>query len=504
MNKLHKGPLPPPTTEDSTPFWEFIDTWGGNWMWRNIDTGNKPKDNMQWVADGMTEGTLIWTTDGSYNRKRAADLSGVGWIIFCKATRQQITGSFWERSTTASLFRAKMLCLCALHLLARAIAEYYDLHRWLAMMCWDNKWALLLSSHHKGWIRPSAKCADIRRSFWATKQTCQGGFKCIHVYGHMDQHLLWSQLSITQHLNCVCNTLAKQAVTSAIIEGYRKEQAQFFPREDIALILWGDKVTGDISVPLHFHSSKSVAHKYHLHQQKKGRWTHKQFKEVDWEHLDLAFKSKADNYRIWQSKQTSGSCRTGLQVGLYSREMYPDKQCPNRSARETDAHLMQCSDKDRTRLLIENVEELEKWMEMDGRTDPELIYWILKYILLWNDKPFSQLGYMSQKMCPLVENQDKIWWRDFTKGYISFHFYNIQQFHLSMSSSYLNGSDWTKQFITKILQLTHLQWIYRSISLHDKHQGYLRNKQSEDLLQEIANLSKLSPNKVPDNCRFLL
>jgi hypothetical protein len=69
---------------------------------------------------------------------------------------------------------------------------------------------------------------------------------------------------------------------------------------------------------------------------------------------------------------------------------------------------MQCSDKDRTRLLIENVEELEKWMEMDGRTDPELIYWILKYILLWNDKPFSQLGYMSQKMCPLVENQDKI------------------------------------------------------------------------------------------------
>jgi hypothetical protein len=56
-------------------------------MWRDINTGDKPKDNMQWVADGLTAGTLIWTTDGSYDRKNATDLSGVGWIIFCKATK---------------------------------------------------------------------------------------------------------------------------------------------------------------------------------------------------------------------------------------------------------------------------------------------------------------------------------------------------------------------------------------------------------------------------------
>ncbi len=29
MNKLQEGPLPPPAIEDSTPCWEFIDTWGG-------------------------------------------------------------------------------------------------------------------------------------------------------------------------------------------------------------------------------------------------------------------------------------------------------------------------------------------------------------------------------------------------------------------------------------------------------------------------------------------
>jgi hypothetical protein len=275
------------------------------------------------------------------------------------------------------------------------------------------------------------------------------------MYGHMDQHLSWSQLSLTQQLNCVCDTLAKQAVTRAIIKGYNDGHTQLLPQEDVALIVWGDKVTGNISGPLRFYASKAVAPKYHIHQRKKGKWIHKQFKEVDWEHLNLALKSKADNYKIWRSKQTSGFCGSRVQVGLYSGKMYPDERCPNCGARETDTHLMRCPDKDRTCLLIETVEELEKWMETDGRTDPELIYWTPKFILMHDDKPFSQLGYMSDKMRALAASQEKIGWQNFTEGYISWHFYNIQQFHLSMSNNFLNGSDWTKQFITKILQVTH-------------------------------------------------
>ena len=102
--------------------------------------------------------------------------------------------------------------------------------------------------------------------------------------------------------------------------------------------------------------------------------------------------------------------------------MYPDECCPNCGARETNAHLMQCLDKDRTRLLIKNVAELEKWMETDGQIDPERIYWIPKYILMQNNKQFTQLGYMSKKMRTLADSQDKIGWRHFTEGYISTHF----------------------------------------------------------------------------------
>jgi hypothetical protein len=224
----------------------------------------------------------------------------------------------------------------------------------------------------------------------------------------MDQHLSWLQLNLPQQLNCICNTLAKKAVMNAIANGHIEGPTQILPREDAALIIWGDKITGNISGSLRFHASKSVARKYHIQQRKKEKWTTEQFKEVDWEHLDLTLKSKADNYKIWQSKQASGFCGTRAQVGLYLGEPYPDERCPNCGARETNTHLMRCPDEDRTRLLIKNVDELEKWMETDGRTNTELIYWIPKYFLMRNNKPFSHMGHMLAKMQALAESQDKI------------------------------------------------------------------------------------------------
>jgi hypothetical protein len=44
-----------------------------------------------------------------------------------------------------------------------------------------------------------------------------------------------------------------------------------------------------------------------------------QFDEVvDWQHLELAMKTKPDMYKIWRSKQNSGFCGTRVQVGRYS------------------------------------------------------------------------------------------------------------------------------------------------------------------------------------------
>jgi ADP-glucose pyrophosphorylase len=73
-----------------------------------------------------------------------------------------------------------------------------------------------------------------------------------------------------------------------------------------------------------------------------------------------------------------------------------------------------------------------------------------------------------------------------------------------MTNNRLNGTDWTKQLISRILQITHSQWIYRNISLHDKSNGYLRNKTAEELAEEIHRLAELQPEDVPTESKFLL
>ncbi len=118
VNKLQDGPDLVNDPKEHTNFWDFIRSWGGSWMWDDIDFTQDTTQDLKWVAEGMQNNTLVWTTDASYDRKRAADLSGVGWIIFCKRTGLRVTGTLWEKSPSASSFRAEMLGLCCLHLLA--------------------------------------------------------------------------------------------------------------------------------------------------------------------------------------------------------------------------------------------------------------------------------------------------------------------------------------------------------------------------------------------------
>jgi hypothetical protein len=141
----------------------------------------------------------------------------------------------------------------------------------------------------------------------------------------MDRYLNWKQLSLIQQLNCVCNTLAKRAITAATCQGYHSRQSQFLPKEDVALVIWGNKVTGDISSPLRFHTSKEVAQQ-HLRTCTKDKWSHDKFDAVDWEHLDLTLKNKPDMYKIWRSKQNLGLLGTRVQVGCYSGNTCPDEQ----------------------------------------------------------------------------------------------------------------------------------------------------------------------------------
>ena len=91
------------------------------------------------------------------------------------------------------------------------------------------------------------------------KAMLTGHFTYQNVSGHMDRLLLWHQQSIAQQLNCVCNTIPKATVQRAIITGYLSVPTQLLLRDDVAIVIWGNKITKDVSHLVCFHASKEIA-----------------------------------------------------------------------------------------------------------------------------------------------------------------------------------------------------------------------------------------------------
>ncbi len=63
---------------------------------------------------------------------------------------------------------------------------------------------------------------------------------------------------------------------------------------------------------------------------------------------------------------------------------------------------------------------------------------------------------------------------------------------------------WITGFITQLLQVTHTQWIYRCVPVHDRTTGTLISTHKEDLIKEIEYQLTLGPNTLAEEDRFLL
>ena len=498
---------PPLATGPSKPtdFWAFLRSWGGTWMWEGLQGD---KEDLRWLIIGMESGSLIWVTDGSYDRKRAPLISGAGWLIHCTAAKKTLKGSFFEYSKNASSYRAELLGLCALHLFARALEAFFEVSEWSGKMCCDNESALNQASMTRRRVRPSSSCADILRSLRTSKGNISAQFTYEHVDSHMDRYKLWRQLTLEQQLNCICDNLAKSAVHRSIRVGFRVE-SYLLPLEDIAIVVNGEKMTSNFDEEIRFDLSRRHARQFLTTGLKTSKlWTEDQFDEVDWPMLHEALKGKPDGYKVWLSKQHTGFCGTRLQTARYAGDESINNSCPCcRDSREDAAHILLCPDEDRTKLLQESTEALEKWMLTRGNTYAEIAYWVPKYILCRGTRRFQDLGVMSPEMRSLAISQDKIGWRNFMEGRISRRFYSIQHFHLaisSISSSYLNGEDWTKKFISELLHITHSQWVYRNLILHDRQRGYLRLQEREAVQSEIERLMDTRPDEIPTESKFLL
>ncbi len=69
---------------------------------------------------------------------------------------------------------------------------------------------------------------------------------------------------------------------------------------------------------------------------------------------------------------------------------------------------------------------------------------------------------------------------------ISTKLLGIQDSYLRVRGSAWSSEKWATRLITQLLQVTHRQWIYRCIFVHDRTTGTLINQHKVKLLEEIT------------------
>jgi hypothetical protein len=146
---------------------------------------------------------------------------------------------------------------------------------------------------------------------------------------------------------------------------------------------------------------------------------------------------------------------------------------------------------------------LERWLhEVD--TDPELADCIVEYVqgrgqvlmeeIIWGaPKRFKAMG----------QSQDKIGWRRFLEGMISKEIMRVQQQHYALSGSRMSLERWSSGLITRLLEITHGQWVYRNFIVHDPVLGIIATARKEELLRKIERQRELGDAGLLEEDKYL-
>jgi hypothetical protein len=64
----------------------------------------------------------------------------------------------------------------------------------------------------------------------------------------------------------------------------------------------------------------------------------------------------------------------------------------------------------------------------------------------------------------------------------------MQQEYLKTRKARINSQDWIKQLITRLIKISHTQWIVQNLTLHDRQHGHLTNLRQEELAAKMETL----------------
>jgi hypothetical protein len=90
------------------------------------------------------------------------------------------------------------------------------------------------------------------------------------------------------------------------------------------------------------------------------------------------------------------------------------------------------------------------------------------------------------------------------EGMISRDLVELQKYVLIESESRMLVETWAKGLVIKLLEITHGQWLYRNVVVHDKTTGDLASRRKEEIRDALEEQLALGEEELAEEDKFLL
>jgi hypothetical protein len=490
----------PPPTELALTFRQVLSEWGHTWMWESLNlSGNEEDEDGAWVREAIKEKTLVAVTDGSYMKELYPDMNSCAFILECSRGRGRMSGAFSEQTMAACSYRGELLGLLAIHLILLSINKIDPTLTGSVHIYSDCLGALDKVKNLPPHRIPS-KCrhSDVLKMIMIHCSSMSFDRLFSHVPAHQDDREDFENLSREAQLNCACDFGAKRVLLNHNPDDLPRQQQ--FPLEPISVWAGREKMTSDTGSSVRFHAHKNLAGKEF---NAAGILTLQQFSRVDWEIVHSALTTVPRMFQVWACKQVWGIAGTNREQARWSNV---SPLCPScRQAPETCCHVLHCPHDGRVKALHATISLMDQWMKQNN-TDPDLRDCIYEYATgrgrLSMEEICMENDY-DDRYKAMARSQDSIGWRRFMEGMVCKEIRVIQSSYSSGTGLHCNTAIWGRDLVTRLLEVTHGQWLYRNIQVHDRLSGTLATQRKEELQMEIERQQELGTESLLEEDCYL-
>jgi hypothetical protein len=301
-----------------------------------------------------------------------------------------------------------------------------------------------------------------------------------HVSAHRDNHTKWENLFHAEKLNCAANFGAKRVLLN--LDAHKLPHQERFPLEAICAWAGKEKMTLDTGHHIQYHAHRQLAREEFDAERV---LTTAQFNLVDWQMVHITLSSVLRMFQVWACKQVWSITLTNYKLSRWTTRC---PLCPScMQVEETCGHVLHCTHAGRVDALHATIKLLDQWMKWRV-TDPDLRECIYEYATGRGGRTMAEIcsdhGYDGRYQ-GMARAQDAIGWRGFMEGMICEEIWAIKKTYTAFSGSRTSAEKWTRELITKLLEVTHGQWLYCNIQVHNKVSGMLATLRKEEIQMEI-------------------